>query len=34
MGDTIDFQGTTVTTVTPPPDGPTTDPIHEVGLEE
>jgi Flp pilus assembly protein TadG len=34
VGDMIDFQGTTVTTVTPPPDGPTTDPIHEVGLEE
>jgi hypothetical protein len=34
VGDRIDFQGTTVTQVTPPPNGPTTDPISDVGLEQ
>jgi hypothetical protein len=34
VGDTIDFQGTTTTTVNPPPDGPTTDPVFDIGLED
>ncbi len=33
VGDRIDFQGTTTTQVTPPPGGPTTDPISDIGLE-
>jgi Flp pilus assembly protein TadG len=34
VGDRIDFQGTTTTTVNPPAGGPTTDPISDVGLEK
>ena len=33
VGDRIDFDGNTTTTVNPPPGGPTTDPITDVGLE-
>jgi len=33
VGDRIDFQGTTTTTVNPPAGGPTTDPVSDVGLE-
>lgn len=33
VGDRIDFEGNTTTTVNPPPGGPTTDPISDVGLE-
>jgi hypothetical protein len=34
IGNLVDFQGNTTTTVNPPSSGPRTDPIIDVGLEK